>query len=232
MKIWYPDEYTFYYSGYLKIKGLIGMGIGSEVCGVYIDGNGTNYMSKETGEFEFEGYVSEIISLYSSGTNVDFTEFSAIPYTYSEDAQKAYHFERGSNEFEIEDYIFGELDIKEVYQSSKFDWYNPKNNTKAYKMVIATPYYEAHFFSPRIGMTGSSILPGRSLGFLDDGTTGDYSSPQPSGIKDLIYAPTSTEGTLTSLPILIHKDDIGIQNTIGPFIKEDGSKVTIKLSII
>ena len=33
-------------------------------------------------------------------------------------------------------------------------------------------------------------------------------------------------------PILIHEDDIGIQNTIGPFTKEDGSKVTIKLSII
>jgi hypothetical protein len=35
-----------------------------------------------------------------------------------------------------------------------------------------------------------------------------------------------------NFPILIHKDDIGKKNTIGPFLQENGSKIYINLTII
>jgi hypothetical protein len=46
------------------------------------------------------------------------------------------------------------------------------------------------------------------------------------------YSYYSTIGLDNNFPILIHKNDIGKKNTIGPLLQEDGSEIYINLTII
>lgn len=196
-------ELKYKYTGYLKIAGHITPGIGA----VVIDDQ--SYRPTEEGTFYYEGHVKETIGFVDSELGVTFTEFSTNPYELSQDTRDFY-----SNIPEGNEDAWGELTVKnlELIKGKKFNWHELKENVSFDKMEFWNNDYVTE-------------VPNLSSGFIIDPDSSD--NFQPSGYKNLYITRSSN-----ILPILIHKNDIGKKNTIGPLLQEDGSEIYINLTII
>lgn len=235
---------VFNYTGYLKFKtGIIAH---HEFGGwhFYIDGQELQPIKTDdnmSAQFEFEGYIKETFEIWNSADlYLTWQEFSTNPYdlSLSEDSFKTYYFTDEDNYINSE---WGELIINETYQPTlKFNWYNSNND-------IETECLDTNYIGGNAGQVDGPFLTfwngvnayhvtqvdwPYSIVYWDplifDYSGEFFSDKTPSGWKDLGY---NGKG-LTTFPILIHKNDIGKQNTIGPLVRQDGTEIYINLTII
>lgn len=235
---------VFNYTGYLKFKTAMIAHYEFGGWHFYIDDQELQPIKTDNNgnaQFEFEGYIKETFEARNGADlSLRWQEFSTNPYnlSLSDDTFNTYYFTAGDNYINSE---WGELIINETYKPTlKFNWYNPNNNIKT--ECLDTNYiggnadqmdgpflnYWGNIHAYRIFETDwpHSIVWWDPLIFDYSGEF--YSTKTPSGWKDLGY---NGEG-LTTFPILIHKNDIGKQNTIGPLVRQDGTEIYINLTII
>lgn len=212
------------YKGYVKFTGWFDNGYYG-TGKILVDGielpQSSTFATNNGGisEFSFEGYIQENITIIGraafSDSTVYFSEFTtnSINTSLSKTTQDFYHNipeEETWGELIIDIPFKDSTIINEEtsYLEGNLLWYNPLNDVSTQQMKCL------------------------ELDLLQDGPLHEYittyiSSYQvPSGYKNLC----AWGGD--NLPILIHIDDIGKKNTIGPLLREDGSEFYINLIII
>lgn len=203
----YGDDLYFEYTGYLSMTGYIPI---KNITNVQVDG--VEYINSETGEFSFKGYVKKSIYFYTSASSANFTEFSINPYELSNTTKTFYSNVPENNT------IWGELIIPCQTKGDYLNWYNINNNNADNKMEFWSHNFVDTGFAPSDEHSRLWFYRGLDSSLLEE----------PSGFMNISVA----QGGFNKLPILIHEDDIGKKNTIGPLLQEDGSEIYINLTII
>lgn len=165
------------------------------------------------GEIEFNGIVETLEFKSSISGSVEIFKISSINLSISEISKTFYQNWDEDTEF------WGELilDIPSKYKIYGIDWYNPSDNIINNQMAL--------WSYNKVYNTSNNELANYGIA-IDADYGGNRSIGQPSG-----YTKLSINNNI-KFPILIHKNDIGKKNTIGPLLQEDGSEIYINLTII
>ena len=193
------------------------------MCKVWVDGTelpeSNSYATNSAGvpEFSFEGHVKEGIKIIGTAaltyTIINFSEFStALLPNLSQDTKDFYSNIPENNTTWAELIIEAQAEF-----NGSLSWYEPLENDSNDKM---------EFWNS--GFVDSQALDGIDYGSkIYIGTVAAAESVKlNSG-----YSALHTQ-SFDKLPILIHENDIGKKNTIGPLKDSKGNEVYIKLTII
>lgn len=162
---------------------------------------------------EFSGIVETLEFQSAISGYATISQISSINFSISETSKTFYQSWDEDTEF------WGELvlDIPSKYKEYGVDWYNPSNDVVDNQMAL--------WSYNKVYNTANNDL--RNYGIaIDADIGGNTSIPQPSGYTGLSI------NNNEKFSILIHKNDIGKKNTIGPLLQEDGSEIYINLTII
>lgn len=213
-EIYGPNDFTCdtlrknNYNGYLKIAGIM-----DTAGGGYITVDGINLIIHDDGYFEFEGNVESIEIMCGVTNTFTFSEFSTIPLLSERTKDFYVNIPEENNE------LWGELLLNIKPRAGTIDWYNINNDIPEQKMR----FWNENFVTKTDPPTSDDEM-SSDLWILID-----VSAEKNSGYTELYYDASPYDDTF---PILIHKNDIGKQNNIGPFVTTDNKKFTINLTII
>ena len=163
--------------------------------------------------FEFYGIVETLEFQSGISGYANIFQISSTDLSISETSKTFYQ----NWDEDIE--LWGEL-VLNVSSKQKvygLDWYNPTNNTIDNQMAL--------WSYNKVYNTSTQTFNGHGIA-IDADIGGNKSVLVPSG-----YTKLSINNN-EKFSILIHEDDIGKKNTIGPLLQEDGSEIYINLTII
>lgn len=211
------ESLTYKYTGYLKITGWTAENVGvAEI-------DGQNHLTIGKGTFSYEGYVKQSIRFYDSALGVHFTEFSTNPYELSQETKDFY-----SNIPEGNSDAWGELIIRNInnfeIKGKNFDWYESEENDSFDKMEFWGTEDKTYNFVDKVGGIPSDELSAFII----------HLGAEPSEIQQSGYTKLMCNRNLDSkvFPVLIHENDIGKKNTIGPLKDDKGNEIYINLMIV